>query len=259
MTEQEKKSVETIELTVENIEKAFEILNIEKAKKEEEKESSEEEIERESKETKEKVEGDGSHEKKETKKEEELEDDEDDEEKEMKKAMSEKEKELDDMKKAYELKKAGKKKEEKKEIKKEEKNEEMEKAISESIQPLLKPIQKLIEINKGLTDELSSTKEEIKKANDRIKALENQPLGRKSYTSQFIEKAFQENTDNGKKQLSMSQHKTEINNLLDNLTFEKGQMNELYANGISMYQSSGIMPEDVIRDLAIKHNIEIVR
>jgi hypothetical protein len=259
MAENEKTPVELIELTVENIEKAFETLNIEKAKKEEG--STEEKVEKESKETKEKVENDKTHEKKETE-EEGLEDDaEDEDEKEMKKALSEKEKELEDMKKAYELKKAGKK-DKKKEDSKIEKAEDfnIQKSIDEAIQPILKPIQKLIEINKSLSDELSSTKEEIEKANKRIESLEKQPVGRKSFlNTQFIEKAFQENAETGKKQLSMSQHKNEINNVLDSLAFEKGQMNELYANGISMYQSSGVMPEDVIRDLFAKHNIQIVK
>lgn len=137
--------------------------------------------------------------------------------------------------------------------------ESLNKSFSEKFEALGK-------INKGLSDELNQTKEELQKSQERLEELENSSSGRKSITTQnFIEKAFQENEENGKKMLSISQHKKEIHDILMEKAgyvgevIEKSQVNTFWENEMQFHEATGSLNPRAIKELFIKDNIQLVK
>lgn len=147
-----------------------------------------------------------------------------------------------------------------------------------------KPSETNIPLIKGLEDKLNKTLERLelsqqqntelinkiekghkqyKRIEERLAKIEEEPMSRKSFTTQhFIEKAHNGNGEGNKGQtvLSLSQNPKEILNVLESKAeLEKGnQCNMLYADALVSYESSKILPETILKDLA-KQNIIITR
>lgn len=155
----------------------------------------------------------------------------------------------------------------KKKGKKMEKSEDntFDKAFEKLSKSLDSKFEALVTINKGLSDQLSKTNDELVKAQDRIEELETSS-NRKSITSTgFIEKAFQENEETGKKMLSVSQHKNSIQNLLiekagfGSDVIEKGQVNDFWRNEMEFFESTGSLHPKAIEKLFAEDNIQLVK
>lgn len=131
----------------------------------------------------------------------------------------------------------------------------------------------LITINKSLenrfstvSEELEKAQETIEKAHERIEELENSSAGRKSITTEkFIEKAFQENEDTGKKMVSMSQHKGEIQGLLMEKAglngdfIEKSQLDSFWNNEMQYFEATNMLRPRAVERLFKEDNIQIVK
>lgn len=119
-------------------------------------------------------------------------------------------------------------------------------------------------LNKSLEDKLGEMNEKLEKAEQRIEELEETPTQRKSVTS-FIEKAFQEDKDSGKKMLSLSQHRNEIQNLLIEKAglgsdlLEKGVVDNFWNNEVQYYEATGSLHRGAFEKLYKDDNIQIVR
>ena len=77
----------------------------------------------------------------------------------------------------------------------------------------------------------------------------------------FIVKSFNNeiNANNGKKILSLSNDKIELENtLFDFSNIEKGEVNNLYANAAILYNTSRTLDRATIGDLYASKNIQIV-
>jgi hypothetical protein len=162
------------------------------------------------------------------------------------------------------------KKEKEKKKKVPEKMEKSEDSALEAINRLSKSLEGKFEalatINKSLTDSLSETREELEKAQEKLEAIETSPMSRKSVTtSNFIEKAFQENETSGKKMLSMSQHKSSIQRLLiekaglDGDTFEKSAVNDFWSNEMQYFEATNSLHPKAIEKLFKEDNIQLVK
>lgn len=160
------------------------------------------------------------------------------------------------------------KKENKKKGKKMEKSEtpDLSKAIETLGENLNKKFEAIALINKGLIDELSSTREELSKAQERIEEIETSSAGRKSITTtSFIEKAFQENETSGKKMLSMSQHKPQIQNMLiekagyNSNTIEKANVDSFWENEMQYFEATNSLHPKAIEKLFKEDNIQLVK
>lgn len=154
--------------------------------------------------------------------------------------------------------------------KKKEKMEKSEDSALDAINRLSKSLEGKFEalatINKSLTDSLSETREELEKAQEKLEAIETSPMGRKSVTtSNFIEKAFQENEVSGKKMLSMSQHKSSIQRMLiekaglDEDTFEKSAVNDFWSNEMQYFEATNSLHPKAIEKLFKEDNIQLVK
>jgi hypothetical protein len=157
---------------------------------------------------------------------------------------------------------------------KKEKKPKMEKADESAALRAIDALSKNLEskfvalgtINKALTDELSQTREELAKAQEQIEEI-GEVAQRKSITTKgFIEKAFQENETNGKKMLSMSQHKSSIQNLLiekagfgQGDVLEKGQVNDFWTNEMQYFEATNSLHQKAIEKLFQEDNIQLVK
>jgi len=124
----------------------------------------------------------------------------------------------------------------------------------------------LITLNKSLTGELGEVKENLEKSEERIRELEELPTGRKSITTEsFIEKAFSENDETGKKMLSISQHKNEIQRMLiekaglNGDMIEKSQVDTFWKSEMEYYEATGTLRPMGIERLYKEHDIQIVK
>lgn len=259
-----------IELTDDNIKKAYETLGLNydeivKAKKEEKTPEELEEIKK-AKEAKtalekaEKEKEDSAKDKKEDKKEGEDKDDDvsEDKFKEMEKAHQESESALNTYKEKLTKKKAGMNPETKvgeDDIKKAE-VDLIVKAISTDLGG---KIDALITLNAKTNNDLEKANQTVATLAERLQAIEQSPMPKKSFTKTgYIEKAFSENKDNGKAQLSLSGHKKEIAAMLmDKAGFEKGQVVPMYDNALKYFESNGTLSEAVVTDLFLNHKIQI--
>lgn len=167
--------------------------------------------------------------------------------------------------------------EDKKEDKKEKKKKPFPKMEKSEDSAVLGAIEKLSKgfdekfnaiatINKGLTDALNETREELEKAQEQIEELSKAPMGRKSITTQgFLEKAFQENETNGKKMLSISQHKSALQKMLiekagfDGDVLEKSNVNEFWANEMQYFEATNSLHPKAIEKLYNEDNIQLVK
>lgn len=145
--------------------------------------------------------------------------------------------------------------------------------ITEKSKLLQKAIDSNTTLQKAVTN-LTEQNEALAKTNERLEARmkewENTPLHKgKSKTNRIIEKSFNpedESTIGGKKsgakKLSLKANKKEIRNLLEAKAetdkIEKGQHNEFYMNGLLSFESSGLLPKDVIVKLQQESNVFIV-
>jgi hypothetical protein len=124
----------------------------------------------------------------------------------------------------------------------------------------------LATINKGLTDELSQTREELSKAQEQIEEL-GEVSNRKSITIKgFIEKAFQENETNGKKMLSLSQHKNIVQNMLiekagfgESDVLEKANVDDFWSNEMQYFEATNSLHPKAIEKLYREDNIQLVK
>lgn len=116
-------------------------------------------------------------------------------------------------------------------------------------------------------EQLVSTNDELKKANDKIDELSGQSQGRKSITKSFVEKQFEKGIDNnfgsGSQQqdantLSKSRNATQILNLLDKETIAKGSYDEEYVNAVMSFESTKQISSNVIARLKLEKGITIV-
>lgn len=122
-------------------------------------------------------------------------------------------------------------------------------------------------LNKAMEDQLSEMSDRLEKAEGKIKEYEEAPLDRKSITTQgYIEKAFQENEDTGKKMLSISQHKREIQGLLiekaglnEGDVLEKGVTDTFWNNEMLHFEATGGLRIRAIEKLFKDDNIQIVK
>lgn len=119
-----------------------------------------------------------------------------------------------------------------------------------------------IQENQELKKSLVETNEILGKVSHIVTDMGNQSLGRKSYTtSKAIEKSFNNdiNQNNGKKVLSLSRDRQELENtLLDLSNIEKGEINSLYANAAMLFNTSKTLDRSTINDLYTSKNIQIV-
>jgi predicted RNase H-like nuclease (RuvC/YqgF family) len=167
------------------------------------------------------------------------------------------------------------KKEEEKEKKSiKEKKPKMEKSQDSTILKAFEQLNKNLEgkfealatINKGLTDELSQTREELSKAQEQIEEL-GEVSNRKSITTKgFIEKAFQENETNGKKMLSLSQHKNVVQNMLiekagfgEGDVLEKANVDDFWSNEMQYFEATNSLHPKAIEKLYREDNIQLVK
>jgi hypothetical protein len=161
------------------------------------------------------------------------------------------------------------KKEKKEKKPKMEKAEEssFEKAFAKLNDGLNKKFDALITLNKGLENQLSETREELSKSQERIEELETSTAGRKSISTQnYIEKAFQENETNGKKMLSISKHKANIQNMLiekagfgTEEVIEKSQVDNFWRNEMEYFEATGSLTKRAIEKLYTEDNIQLVK
>jgi len=232
------KEEETIELTEDVIQKAYEILGLTRDEDEEiEKGEKEEEIEDEDEEKpKKKIEKcDASLKKGENKKKVENEEEEDEKEIEKSEEPDETEEEED---------------EDEKPKKKEVKDKKIEKAQNDDLGK-----NEVVDIVKAVGVVLSDVRKEFKKGLEemreelfeKIDEIGAQPNPRKSMMK--AQERFKEDHPNA---ISLSQNKGKILNILDSLTFEGDKVNETFAKGMTMLESSGQLPGDVISALKAK-------
>ena len=111
-----------------------------------------------------------------------------------------------------------------------------------------------------LTEELTKANENYETLDERLEKIESQSNGHKSYLSKnYIQKAFSEDESTGKKVLSLVSHRKEIVDFLDNKAeIEKGERQEFYQDACMAYESSGTLPQKVIKDLDNNYDIKIV-
>lgn len=182
-------------------------------------------------------------------------------------------KEVEDMEKAFMDKKSAleelkKKKEPKGDIQKSE-NEDLMKGIQDSLDSklgdFLGAIKTVVKAtnqeNQELKKSLGETQEMLGKLNSVVVQMANQSLGRKSIpTVNAIEKSMGDNELAGKKVLSLSKDKAQIEAVLFDLSgIEKGEVNTLYANEAVHVNTSGMISKAVEDDLFKNHNIKIVQ
>jgi len=94
----------------------------------------------------------------------------------------------------------------------------------------------------------------------RLEEIESQPVGRKSVTTQKPIDRFAKAEGSGNGQtLSITENKKAVLDLLDHCTFEKGQVDEGFAQAMSKFESSGIMPGQIIQRLQVEKGITLVQ
>lgn len=263
---------EVIELTDDNIKKAYETLGLNydeivKAKSTEEKNEGDkspvtkghEDAESKTKETEEEKKKKEDLEKAEKEKSNKDEDVSEDKLKEMEKAHAESEASLNTYKEKLAKKKKGDMNPETKVGEDDIKKAEVDEIVKAITTDLGGKIDALITLNAKTNDDLSKANQTVATLAERLEALENTPIPKKSFTKTgYIEKAFTENKDNGKAQLSLSGHKKEIAAMLmDKAGFEKGQVVPMYDNALKYFESNGTLSEAVVTDLFLNHKIQI--
>jgi len=184
----------------------------------------------------------------------------------------------EEIQKAIELKKA-EQSELEKQLESVEKGEEPKKPeeseISKGIEELLKSqhaeidnkLSALAIINKGLSDkvnglvtEIEQQKEELKKANEEIEKLQDEPLPVKSvqsakYMEKFIEKAHEE----GKTVLSVSnpEQRRQIVNKLDEIAKSKNG-EQVYSDAVIDLEGGGFISKGIVDELGREHGIAVI-
>lgn len=150
--------------------------------------------------------------------------------------------------------------------KKKKKKNKIKKAFKKLSKGLDSKLDALVTINKSLTDQLGQHKETLEKAQERIEELENIPAGRKSIITQnFIEKAFTENEGTGKKMVSVSQHRTELQGLLiskaglDGDSIEKANIDSFWQNEMEYFEATNSLHPKAIEKLFKDDNIQLVK
>lgn len=128
-----------------------------------------------------------------------------------------------------------------------------------------KKFEAMATINKALSDQLSETKEELKKSQEKIQALEETPIRKSITTQNFIEKAFQEDEKTGNKMLSVSQHRAEIQNMLiekaglgGDDVIEKS-VDNFWNNEMQYFEATNSLHPRALQKLMAEDKIQIVR
>lgn len=135
-------------------------------------------------------------------------------------------------------------------------------ALNESIG---KKFEAMATINKSLSDQLGETREELKKSQEQIQALEETPIRKSVTTENFIEKAFQEDEKTGNKMLSVSQHRNEIQNMLiekaglgGDEMIEKS-VDSYWNNEMQYFEATNLLHPKAMQKLLAEDKIQIVR
>jgi predicted nucleic acid-binding Zn-ribbon protein len=128
-----------------------------------------------------------------------------------------------------------------------------------------KKFEAMATINKALSDQLGETREELKKSQEKIQALEETPIRKSVTTQNYIEKAFQEDEKTGNKMLSVSQHRTEIQNMLiekaglgGDDVIEKS-IDTFWNNEMQYFEATGSLHPRALQKLVAEDKIQIVR
>lgn len=141
---------------------------------------------------------------------------------------------------------------------------EILKAIHSSNEIMGKKFEAMATLNKNLENQLGETREELEKAQEKIQALEDTPIRKSITTQNYIEKAFQED-DNGNKMLSLSQHKREIQGMLiekagyDKEEIEKADIDKFWENEMTYFESTNSLHPKAVQRLLKDDKIEITR
>lgn len=128
-----------------------------------------------------------------------------------------------------------------------------------------KKFEAMATINKALSDQLGETREELKKSQEKIQALEETPIRKSVTTQNFIEKAFQEDEKTGNKMLSVSQHRAEIQNMLiekaglgGDDVIEKS-IDTFWNNEMQYFEATNSLHPRALQKLMAEDKIQIVR
>jgi hypothetical protein len=121
-------------------------------------------------------------------------------------------------------------------------------------------IDALLTLNQKTNSELEKAHKTVELLGARLEALENQTPAPKSFRNvNFIEKAFTENKETGRRKVSMSAHNKELKALLaDKAGFNKGEVVPFYNEAAKYFDANNSLTEAVIRDL-FANGIEITK
>lgn len=138
---------------------------------------------------------------------------------------------------------------------------EIIKAIEESNKANLQNQQALGTLVKGMMDALGEVSEKLTVAYEKIDALESQPQPRKS-VQRYIEKSFDNDgmkNEDGSRELHIGRDKREILDILESKSnLEKGENVDMQmANAMSLYETSGTLPGAIISRLAKENKVII--
>jgi hypothetical protein len=111
-----------------------------------------------------------------------------------------------------------------------------------------------------LKDVVDEQKTLIKALSSKIARLSSISKGRKSIVKGYSEKETftTSQVNNQGNVLSISQNKAQILDLLDNFAFNKGGMDEEFSKAVISFESSGVLPKNVISRLKMEKNIIVV-
>jgi len=138
------------------------------------------------------------------------------------------------------------------------------KAQSEEISSLRKVNTELRSELGGVNTKLETITKSLTDVTALVEKIGDQPQGRRSIQpGSFLEKAFQEEEGEagktGKKMLSLSGHKKEIRNfLMEESGIQKGKKDGFYSDGLEFFEATGKLTEKVIVALFKDKNIKIV-
>lgn len=139
-----------------------------------------------------------------------------------------------------------------------------------SMPDLIKGINTQNDLLSKTLNTIATLKTENSNLSDRLNTLEKQPMPRKSVTSGYLEKGMggagvegnESSQNNNSMVFSLSRDRKQIVNILEAKAeidkIEKGLNNEIYTNALIGYESSNLLPQDIIADLN-KQNIIITK
>jgi hypothetical protein len=115
----------------------------------------------------------------------------------------------------------------------------------------------------GLQSELAENKGLLNKALETIDELGGSTQGRKSITKGFQERNFNgeqplEKAQDGTRVLSKSRDASQILNIIDGATFEKGGYDQEFGDAVTAFESTKQLPMNVIHRLKLEKQITIV-